>query len=303
MDDGAKKERKRMQNRLNQRSLRERKRKDEIRIVCGKRPYRVSRWRVAQLQETRSSPDYSIQRASVQERPSLEQHTESPLAHVENTALLLNAAPESLVFPLSSDHLIRLIHQNVMSGLMNNKYLLTKTTYITKPIVSGPAFVIPPSHDFCDGLTLIHPIIDRPLPYSLHPTPLQMSVPHSSWMNQFPSPRLRDNLIVNESIIDVAELLHDVFGESNNSNIRSPNKIDHDVSITSPREIDQDADVESRGLIIWGDPWDTESWEITQGFMRKWAWLLEGCEDLIEVSNRWRARRHEDPLRWGVMLD
>jgi hypothetical protein len=122
-------------------------------------------------------------------------------------------------------------------------------------------------------------------------------------MNQFPSPRLRDNLIVNESIIDVAELLHDVFGESNNSNIRSPNKIDHDVSITSPREIDQDADVESRGLIIWGDPWDTESWEITQGFMRKWAWLLEGCEDLIEVSNRWRARRHEDPLRWGVMLD
>jgi hypothetical protein len=45
--------------------------------------------------------------------------------------------PPYAEFPLSSDHLIRLIHQNVFSALMNNKSLLAKTTHLTKPNLQG----------------------------------------------------------------------------------------------------------------------------------------------------------------------
>jgi len=50
------------------------------------------------------------------------------------------------------------------------------------------------------------------------------------------------------------------------------------------------------GVIVWGEPWDVGSWELMEGFVRKWGFLLAGCEVLIEGSNRWRARRGEGPL-------
>jgi hypothetical protein len=165
---------------------------------------------------------------------------------------------------------------------------------MTKPTNQGPNYVILPSRDFCEGLTLIHPIIEEPLPQSLRPTPLQMKIPHSSWLNMFPWPRFRDNLIVNESIVDSASFLYDLFGDLVTYNGSSTN---FDVSISSPNEDEEDVNARRRGLIVWGEPWDTEGWEVTEGFMRKWSWLLEGCEELIEVSNRWRAMRYQNPLQ------
>lgn len=55
-------------------------------------------------------------------------------------------------------------------------------------------------------------------------------------------------------------------------------------------------DVERRGLIAWSDPWCPAGWEVTEGFVAKWAFLLRGCGELMEATNRWRARRGEDPL-------
>ena len=52
-------------------------------------------------------------------------------------------------------------------------------------------------------------------------------------------------------------------------------------------------------MIVWSEAWDPRSWEVTQGFVRKWGWLLGGCGDLIEASNWWRARRDEPPLVVG----
>lgn len=170
-----KQERKRRQNRLNQRALRQRKRKDEVQIVSGKKPYRVSRWRVEQPKEQlQAKPSSLAVDASVStfphpcvddtvqptayptERSNLDSESELLLALIEKTCLSPRpnypTPPASVDFPMSSDHLIRLIHQNVFSGLMNNKSLLSKTTYLTKPIAQGPCFIIPPSRDFCDGL-------------------------------------------------------------------------------------------------------------------------------------------------------
>jgi hypothetical protein len=40
----------------------------------------------------------------------------------------------------------------------------------------------------------------------------------------------------------------------------------------------------------------TGGWEVTEGFLRKWGFLLEGCDELIESTNRWRALRGEERL-------
>ncbi|KAG0651755.1 hypothetical protein D0Z07_1900 [Hyphodiscus hymeniophilus] len=315
-------ERKKRQNRLNQRALRERKRKDEVRVVTGKRPYRVSRWRIGfggeSQEQHRVNPSCLTVHThiSTPRQPSDEQSIEqyargqsTPEPGLEPLSALVErikpkacSTPSSSVnFPLSADHLIRLIHQNVFFALMQNKSILSTTTYLTKPAVQSPALVIPPSRDFCDGLTLIHPIIEHPLPQSLHPTPLQSTIPHAAWLNIFPWPRFRDNLIVNESIFDGGDLLCDLFGDLFAYNGPSRNEIDFDKSGGGEKE--DGVHGGRRGLIIWGEPWDTEAWEVTQGFMEKWSWLLTGCEDLVEVSNRRRATRDEDPLRWEVVIE
>ena len=316
----AKRERKKRQNRLNQRALRERKRQDEIRLVSGNKPYQVSRWRLGQPKEQhnarRSSATWDARLSSSSPQgsgdyPNLYVTERSP-CELEGQLLPLvtqkqtnpspksyRTPPESVNFPLSADHLIRLIHQNVFAALMNNKSVLVKTTYLTRHTPQAPSIVIPPSQDYCDGMTLIHRIIERPLPQSLQPTALQSTIPHSSWLNMFPWPRFRDNLIVHESIIDAAELLYDLVGDL--VNYHGPKETDIDI----PGLIEDDEDMHKgrRGLIVWGEPWDTEGWEVTLGFMKKWSWLLNGCEEVLEVSNRWRAKRNEEPLRWQAVLD
>jgi hypothetical protein len=51
-----------------------------------------------------------------------------------------------------------------------------------------------------------------------------------------------------------------------------------------------------RGPITWGELWKIESWEVTPGILRNWGWALEGCNDLIQASNRWRAQRNKEFL-------
>lgn len=40
-----------------------------------------------------------------------------------------------------------------------------------------------------------------------------------------------------------------------------------------------------------------KSWEATPGFLAKWTWIVEGCEELVEISNYWRMKRGEEPMR------
>lgn len=50
--------------------------------------------------------------------------------------------------------------------------------------------------------------------------------------------------------------------------------------------------------MVWGESWLVESWEMSEGFVRKYAWLLEdeGCEEVIRATNRWREKRGEELL-------
>ncbi|KAF1961214.1 hypothetical protein CC80DRAFT_395852, partial [Byssothecium circinans] len=105
-------------------------------------------------------------------------------------------------------------------------------------------------------------------PRSLHPTRLQSSIEHHPWVDAFPSPRLRDNLLQafeHPDICDEDELCHDIC------------------------EYDR---VDSEHLmIVWGASWDPQSWEVTPEFLNKWGWLLSGCADVMKSTNTWRAKR------------
>ncbi|GMG31110.1 unnamed protein product [Aspergillus oryzae var. brunneus] len=114
---------------------------------------------------------------------------------------------------------------------------------------------------------------EHSIPQSLQPTPLQRTVPHHPWLDIFPIPQMRDNLIRAGKDLDDDELCHDLtaFWDTRRSNAT---------------------------MLVWGTPWDAENWEITEDFARKWRFFLRGCPEILISTNKWRARRGEKPLLW-----
>ena len=109
-------------------------------------------------------------------------------------------------------------------------------------------------------------------PATLQPTVLQLSTKHHPWVDCFPWPQLRDNLLrafEHPNLCDEDELCHDICDLS-----------DDRVSM----------------LVVWGPPEDPSNWEVTNQFLRKWAWLLNGCEKVLLSTNYWRVKRGESPV-------
>jgi hypothetical protein len=50
------------------------------------------------------------------------------------------------------------------------------------------------------------------------------------------------------------------------------------------------------GMLVWSDPWDPSGWELTERFVKKWSFLVQGCHDLFRSTNYWRKIRGERPL-------
>ncbi len=88
-------------------------------------------------------------------------------------------------------------------------------------------------------------------PESLKPTPLQLAVPHRRWIDRFPFPRLRDNLILLSGLIDLDEFVHDLFTTAS-------------LVWLGPQRQGQ------------GATWDPESWTLGRSeFAPKWAYLFQ----------------------------
>lgn len=220
---------------------------------------------------------------------------------------------EAFSFPLSCDHLLRLIHQNALRGFLSNKDLLRNVTTLFRSDECR-TIIHPSSREICDGLTVIHPRTAEKVPVSLQPTALQKFHAHSSWLNMLPMPAFRDNLIKNDTNIDVWDLCRDLWGdlisyydsptpnplEFPDSNRTCPSDISSNSAWSNAEDDDDDVTRNRRCLIVWGDPWDVFNWEVTPGFIKKWGWTLEGCEDLIQASNFWRASRDEEPLSFST---
>jgi hypothetical protein len=151
------------------------------------------------------------------------------------------------------------------------------------------------------------------------PTKLQQEVPHPGWIDLFPSPQLRDNLIlaVEEFNIDEDEILADLIGDAfetlgcgpeyevedptpsdeSNNNVNTfasppgmnPKRAENLRRFTPPKSTEL-------GIVSWSDPWEISGWEFTEKWVSKWAFLLQGCPDVVNAANKWRALRGEDPL-------
>ncbi|KAK5636348.1 hypothetical protein RRF57_012060 [Xylaria bambusicola] len=169
-----------------------------------------------------------------------------------------------IVFPLCPDHLITLLQFNVLRALAVNRSLITGV--LVTPLE-------------CD-VEIIHviPYPTRPelLPPTLLPTTLQQTVPHGDWIDMFPSPEGRDRLILAAGTYDEDDLWADCIG--------------------GLFEGFPDEAVEQRGMIAWSPPWDIMGWEMSEGFLRKWGWLVRGLPGVLEATNRRRIERCEEPL-------
>ncbi|KIA75584.1 hypothetical protein HK57_00643 [Aspergillus ustus] len=112
---------------------------------------------------------------------------------------------------------------------------------------------------------------DEYLPPSLRATAIQRTIPHHPWLDLLPIPQMRDNLILAGESYDELQLCLDMKGHGR-------------------------VHPEQTGIIVWRDPWDADGWEVTESFARSWGWVLQGCWDLARSTNSWRARRGERVL-------
>ncbi|KAH8196533.1 hypothetical protein TruAng_009295 [Truncatella angustata] len=110
-------------------------------------------------------------------------------------------------------------------------------------------------------------------PESLRPSSTQISVQHHPWVDLIPFPVMRDRAIraFDSGLLDEDELCLDLM-EAGGDRSDAP------------------------FLIVWGDSSDPCGWEASLSFLEKYGWLVWGCTELFESTNKWRARRGDKQL-------
>ncbi|RFU75830.1 hypothetical protein TARUN_6402 [Trichoderma arundinaceum] len=216
-------------------------------------------------------------------------------------------------FPLTPDHkLLYVIVLNVSRAVITNYFiLLTIAPVATHMCEIRRTFTL-------DDFTQAPQNIDGTpaIPPAFTPTKLQEEVPHPGWIDLFPSPQLRDNLIlaVEEFKINEDEILRDLIGDifealgcgpeqestvssgsDSGAETGTPSK---GISPTHENNLKNYTPSSSAelGILSWSDPWDISGWEFTEKFVSKWGFLLQGCPDVVNAANSWRTLRGEDPL-------
>ncbi|KAG8352361.1 hypothetical protein FVEN_g9477 [Fusarium venenatum] len=116
-------------------------------------------------------------------------------------------------------------------------------------------------------------------PGMLRPTELQKTTVHHPWIDVLPLPRLRDNII--------RALAIEWFDED-------------EICLEAFHPFDQCESEQKPALLIWGEADNIRGWEANIPFLRKWGWLLAGCDELFESTNAWRMQRGEKALNFVV---
>ncbi|VUC25155.1 unnamed protein product [Clonostachys rosea] len=105
----------------------------------------------------------------------------------------------------------------------------------------------------------------------LGPTLLQLTVKHHPWIDLWPFPTMRDNILSCGEEYDDTELCLDLV-----ENYCGPSGMS--------------------GFRVWGDPWHPRNWEISEEFLIKWGWVVAGCSEMLIATDYWRERRGEQTL-------
>lgn len=222
---------------------------------------------------------------------------------------------------ISADHLIHLIQHNTFRALVSNKDILSRFTFMSSGNVDIVTIRQTPTQ-LCGGLTTVHATNDGQPPLALLSTLLQQSIAHISFLNTFPCPQMRDNMIKRGENFIPEDLCSDVFCDflkvyGHTSVVRSVDAHNivevslaailerQAVRVAEAKVTGEDVDdyaAGQSGMISWGDSWVIENWEITPKLFKKWSWVFEGCDELLRATNRWRTSRHEEPLTFGVQF-
>ncbi|KAK7437164.1 hypothetical protein Landi51_12185 [Colletotrichum acutatum] len=114
------------------------------------------------------------------------------------------------------------------------------------------------------------------LPPHLSPTALQRTVKHHPWLDLFPIPKMRDNILrgIRAGEIDEDELCNALVCDL--------------LDLDSPSK---------SSLVIWGDAWDLNGWELGPEFFRRWGGLVQGCPEVLVATNYWRQKRGVGKIR------
>ncbi|KAE9372785.1 hypothetical protein N431DRAFT_545292 [Stipitochalara longipes BDJ] len=199
-------------------------------------------------------------------------HTSRPRTSASS---LLPAAPSfrhisldgTVTLPLSPDHLIPLVQFNAFRATLTNMLILSVSHLIPHECDISTALQTTP--------LFIPPVTPPP---SLAPTPLQQSVPHDMWIDLLPHGTMRDNAIRTMDTFNHHEICSDMLGG-------------HDQGRNT---------IEWTGVLVWGNPWEVSGWEVTEGFVNKWGFLLRDCWEIIAATNHWRAKRGDEPLLFEI---
>ncbi|KAF7883592.1 uncharacterized protein EAF02_005512 [Botrytis sinoallii] len=247
--------------------------------------------------------------------PQTEASTTTSLANNSSLATEMNISATPTI---SSDHFVHLVQHNSYRALMSNKDLIFASTLILKASpLTAPITQF--ATKICGGLTVVHPLDGILMPGSLYPTELQMTCAHTGVINMFPFPKFRNNLIQKGVNFVPEEICRDLFGDIFPDYV-TPTPDAHectlqmrDVLAALPSIEENDSSIDGsedqddytagrKCMINWGHPWNVESWEVTPGFVKKWSWAPEGCDDLIQASNKWRASRNERLITWNANI-
>ncbi|KAI9164102.1 hypothetical protein HJFPF1_05738 [Paramyrothecium foliicola] len=182
-------------------------------------------------------------------------------AHLFRELVLQALKDRSLHAPrLSSLHII--IRLNLLNAIADNAALigfdldsLCRDEFISPFCSIGPCQVN-------TSMTL------DSCPTELQPTQLQRTVPHHPWIDLFPFPTFRDNILraLDANLFDDDDLCHDVLGLV-------------------------DAAAEQPSIIVWTASSDTRGWEVNAAFLKKWGSLVVDCPEILASTNYWRTRR------------
>ncbi|KAF7906885.1 hypothetical protein EAF00_001163 [Botryotinia globosa] len=155
-----------------------------------------------------------------------------------------------------TDQLLTLIQFNVFRALIKNtRKLGWKLDWLDCTIDPLPPWLNPGAH----------------CPQALCPTNIQRTIPHHPWLDLWPIPQMRDNLLLHAGSYDEDRLCNDLveFGGLMN---------------------------EQSGLIVWGELWDVSGWEVSETFLKNWGWAVKGCKELLASTNSWRAKEERKLL-------
>ncbi|BCS29658.1 DUF3425 domain-containing protein [Aspergillus puulaauensis] len=247
-------ERRRQQNRINQRAYRRRKRL-RIQLSTNKdsgaeTPVQSSDQITPGISDIHPLPDVD---------QMLRQFSESKALQYQE--FFQTAYRSYLHGDPTADHILTLTKVNVLRAFVQNLASLGwSVKYMEKSAIS-PFASSSSSLDLASRYSSI--------PSNLRPTKAQMEIPHHTWLDLFPLPRMRDNLIQAGNDWGVQQLCNDIMGFWGDSDL-------------------------GLGLLVWGEPWDVRNWEITEPFLKKWSWVVQGCSKLLDSTNNWRSKRGEN---------